>query len=117
MCPRTDLTGDLHVVADRRSIRPSPVSAASAQCLPMRQLCPICTRLSIFVPSPIVRAAGLRAVDARVRADFDVIVEHDVADLRNSFETPVDERPAEAFASDHASGVQHDAIADAGSAP
>ena len=30
-----------------------PVNDASAQCLPIRQLCPICTRLSIFVPAPI----------------------------------------------------------------
>src|ERR1700761_5787329 len=57
-----------------------------------------------------VGASGLRAVDARVRTDLDVVVEHDVPDLRNTFEPAVQERPPEALAADDAAGVQHDAI-------
>ena len=58
------------------------------------------------------RAARLRAVDARVRADLDVVFEHHVSDLRDSFRSALDERPAEAVAADDAAGVQHDAVAD-----
>ena len=90
----------------------SPVSEAITQCLPMRQLCPIWTRLSIFVPAPTTVLPVCARSMQRVRADLDVVFEHDVSDLRNSLRPSVHEGPAEPVAADHAARMQDDAVAD-----
>jgi len=59
-----------------------------------------------------MRASRLRAIDACIGTDLDVVFQHDVADLRDSFRSAVDERPAEAVDADRAPGMQDDAVAD-----
>ena len=56
---------------------------------PMRTLCAIWTRLSIFVPAPIDRVVDAAAVDRRVRADLDVVLDDAAADMRNLEMLPV----------------------------
>ena len=79
----------------------------------MRQLCPICTRLSILVPAPMC----VLPVCARSTHVFAPI---STSSSSTTLPTcgirsvrPSTKRPAEAVAADHAPGVQHDAIADA----
>ena len=116
MTARSDLTGNFDVVADDGRTRQAgergkrAVFSDAAVVADLHQI----VDLRAGADS---RASGLRAVDAGVRADFDVVVEHDVADLRNALEPAVDERPAEAFAADHASRMQHDAISDNAALP
>src|SRR5580692_3798559 len=57
-------------------------------------------------------APGLRPVDARVRADFYVVFEYHVSNLRNPLRPSVHEGPAKPVAADHAARMQDDPVAD-----
>ena len=112
-CPRVaDLPRHLDVVADDRRAREAGKRGDGAM-LADSAVVPDLHEVVDLRAGADPRAAGLRAVDARVRADLHVVVEHHVADLRNSLERPSTKRPAEAVAADHAARVQHDAVADA----
>ena len=78
----------------------------------MRQLWAICTRLSIFVPSPIDRGAVRAAVDRRARADLHVAADPHVAELRGRHVPAADLRIAEAVGADHRAAVNDRAVAD-----
>ena len=58
------------------------------------------------------RHAGLRAIDARFRADLDVVAEFDGPDLRNLVQRAVEKRPAETVAADNRLRLQDHAIAE-----
>ena len=60
-----------------------PTCAASSTLRPIFTPCATCTRLSIFVPAPmrVSPTAGRSTVE--LRADLDVVFDHDAADLRN----------------------------------
>ena len=60
-----------------------PTCAMIRHSRPMRTLCAICTRLSIFVPGADDRVVDAAAVDRRVRADLDVVLDDAAADMRN----------------------------------
>ena len=49
----------------------------------MRTLCAIWTRLSTFVPGADDRVVDAPAIDRRVRADLDVVLDDAAADMRN----------------------------------
>ena len=52
----------------------------------MRTLCPICTRLSIFVPAPTIGIVhDAPAIDRGVRANLDIIADEAASDMRNFF--------------------------------
>ena len=79
---------------------------------PICTLCPICTRLSIFVPDADDGRAGDRAIDRRARADLDAIADDDVADLRDLHVLLADADETEAVAADDAAGVEDAIVAD-----
>src|SRR5262249_6672473 len=63
--------------------------------------------------APDARAAEPRAIDGRVRADLDVVLEHHVADLRHLLVlAALVELVAEAVAADHHARLEHDAVAE-----
>ena len=74
-------------------------------CRPIWQLWAICTRLSIFVPSPIGGRAVGAAVDRGAGADFDVVADAHVAELRGGDVAAVDLRIAEAVGADDGAAV------------
>ncbi len=52
-----------------------PVWAAMTTFFPITQLWPICTRLSIFVPAPILSLAQSATIDGRIRANLHPILD------------------------------------------
>ena len=97
----------------RASVEPEiPACATITQWRPIITLWPICTRLSILVPSPITVSRCAPRSIVRVGADLDIVLDDDAADLRH-FEVP--SRPhgeAETVLSDPHAGMDDDAVAD-----
>ena len=110
MALEAGLPADLHVVADDRRSR-DPDERGDRGVLADAAVVPDLAQVVDLGAVADRRHAGLRPVDAGVRADLDVVAELDRADLRDLVERAVEERPAEAVAADHGAGLQHDAIA------
>ena len=112
MCPWTPTCPPSVTRSSSVALPAMPTCAASSASRPMRTLCPICTRLSILVPAPIRVSPTVGAIDGRVRADLDVVLEHDRADLRHLVVPPIRSgREAEAVAADDRAVLHDHAIA------
>ena len=119
-----DPVADGHVVRDadlsrEETVVPHLRSACDA-CLgrgtvfsPICTLWPIWIRLSSFTPPADDRRVGLGPVDAGVGADFHVVFDDDVAQLRNLVEAACGiGNEAEAVGADHRTRMQDAAAAD-----
>ena len=102
------------ITSSSTSVLPAmPTCAASSTRRPTATPCATWTRLSILVPAPIARLADRRPVDRRVRADFNVVFDHDVGVLRNLQVRAVFlPGEAEAVAADDHAVVKRHAVAD-----
>ena len=90
-----------------------PTWAASSTRRPIATPCATCTRLSIFGARADPRLADRRTIDRRVRANLDVVFDHDIAVLRDlEVRAVLLPREAVAVAADDDAVVQRDAIAD-----
>ncbi len=89
-----------------------PTWAAIKQCRPIETLCAIWTRLSILVPSPIVVSRVAAAIDRRVGADLDIVLDDDAAGLRNLLMALRTWQIAETVLADAGAGMDDHAIAD-----
>ena len=89
-----------------------PTWPTMMQCGPIFTLWATCTRLSILVPRPMTGGAELGAVDADARADLDVVLDDDRADLRDLHVLFAVPGVAEAVGAQDGAGVDDDAVAD-----
>ena len=86
-----------------------PTCATITQCLPMVTLWAICTRLSIFVPSPISVSRPLPR-SMRVGADLDVVADDHAPELRHLEMALRPHREAEPILPDAHAGVEDDPV-------
>ena len=115
--PSIDAVADRHVVGDAdlsrqhhaaaeprraRDRRPGP-PAASAR--PPPTLWPIWTRLSILVPRRTIVSPKHGAIDRRVGADLDVVLDHHAAHLRDLAMAAAVEREAKAVGAEDGAGL------------
>ena len=94
------------------SSRRCPTCATMMQWRPITTLWAIWTRLSILVPSPITVSRVGAAVDRRVGADLDVVLDDDAADLRHLEVPPRPDGEAEPVLADAHAGMDDDAVAE-----
>src|SRR5580704_244130 len=92
MTAKTHLSRHLHAIADYRRACQSGQCGDDAMLADATVVADLHEVVDLRT-APDLSAADLRAVDAGVCADLHLVLEHDVADLRDSFGAPVHERP------------------------
>jgi hypothetical protein len=83
----------------------------SKLCRPIRQLCPIWTRLSILVPAPMTGRPEGAAVNGGASADLHVVADLHMPKLRHLDMPAPLQAVAKSIGPDHRPGVDDDAVA------